>query len=154
MTGRAVKVEAVPVGIEGAPEEERGCDAWYEGYGWEDDERPVRLSFKLFADETRVTRRFARRREALTGKQRVEGVRSMDTTSEVNARSNGCKEGPAGRRAATKDNTKFTGLFTRVFAPGVRFLVASFRPGFPFLARPSRSIRTNRFSKEQCSFGR
>jgi len=44
-----------------------------EGYRREDDERPVRLSFKLFADETRVTRRFARR-EALTGKHRVGGV--------------------------------------------------------------------------------
>lgn len=28
MTGRAVKVEAAPVGIEGAPEEERGRGAW------------------------------------------------------------------------------------------------------------------------------
>lgn len=101
-----------------------------EGYRREDDERPVRLSFKLFADETWVTRRFARRREALTGKQRVGGVWRMDTTSKVNAGSS--REGPAERRAATKDNTEFTDLFTRV-PPGVRFLVVSFRPGFAFL---------------------
>lgn len=47
----------------------------------------------------------------------------------------GRKERPAERRA-TKDNTEFTGLFTRV-PPGVRFLVASFHPDLAFLARPS-----------------
>lgn len=112
MTGRAVKVEAAPVGVyrRGPRGRRRIRRLVGEGYRREDDERPVRLSFKLFADETRVTHRFARRREALTGKQRG------STTSEVNAGSNGCKEGPVGRRAATKDNTKFTGLFTRAFA--------------------------------------
>lgn len=148
---RAVKVEVAPVGIEGAPKEERGCLV-DEGYRREDDERPVRLSFKLFADETRITRRFARRREALTGKQRVGRVWSVDTASEVNVGSNGHREGPAERRAATKDNTEFMVLFTRI-PPGVRFLVASFHPGFAFLVRSSWSIRMIWFSREQCSFG-
>lgn len=58
----------------------------------------------------------------------------MDTTSKMNVGSN--KVGPVGQRAATKDNTEFTDLFTRV-PSGVRFLVASFRPGFAFLAHPS-----------------
>jgi len=60
----------------------------------------------------------------------------MDTTSEVNAGSDGRKERPARRRGATKDNTEFTGLFTRV-PQRVRFLVASFYPDLAFLARPS-----------------
>lgn len=138
---------------------EQGHDTRFggEGYGargGEDGGSTVRLSFKLFADGTRVTRPRAKRREALTGKQRVRGVRSMDTV-DGGGYGSGCRKGPAGPTKGLYEgyNTKPRGLFTRV-PPGVRFLVASFRPDFAFLVPPSGSIRTNRFSGGQCSLER
>lgn len=91
-----------PVGIERAPVEEQGRDTRFGGRARgrrEDGGSPVRLSFKLFAGETRVTRPRAKRREALTGKQRVRGVWSMDTIDEVDTEWV-CRKGPAGRRRA------------------------------------------------------
>lgn len=62
-------------------------DRWKGG-----SESPVRLSFKLFADETRATRRFARRREALTGSNGSGEYPAMDTMEEVDTGPNGRRE--------------------------------------------------------------
>lgn len=81
--------------LERTLEEGQGCDTLAARGG----ESFLRLSFELFVYETRATRHFARRREAVTGKQRVRGAWSTDTIDEIgwayerSGRMKGCYEG-------------------------------------------------------------
>lgn len=114
-------------------------------------ESPVRLSFKLFAGETRVSRRrFARRREALTGSNGSRGVYPVIDTHRgrggygIEWEDVGREDGSAGRRRSeTKDNTEFEAR-SHVFHREYDFLSRLFT--LTRRARPSRSIRANRFS--------